>query len=421
MEAQMKDCSENPIIISDMGTKGLLSHYQFEDGSSQFIFLDIDKETGGISINNPLSLTTGSYVQIISSSEGLLLLSSTGENQVNYLVFNPLTKQSVTLPQHGIARLIIRSGLAFDGKHYQVVLVHVSRDEENGLGPLPGDIELEIFSSETGAWRNHRPFSLSLNVELPENEFPELNTTPLFSNGAIHWEISGQLLVYHVEDDCCEVIELPNVFEDWSWQSTMTYRRCLWESEGRVHYTYTDFDGVHSWNLLKEDEHNVYSHQNVYDREKFRWQLAYTINHEDLTEQDPDILSLGDPWEPRNISPIAYVQDSETMYLQLPGVVVAYDTKNRVLLKVCRYTFPGVDFNCCSFFPSIHISECNKQNASNSQVGEVVDLPIGEELIASGLGTICLLIMRLWALLHRICESHICQEHYLSFSLRNCE
>jgi hypothetical protein len=380
MEAQMKDCSENPIIISDMGTKGLLGHYQFEDGSSQFIFLDIDEETGGISINNPLSLTTGSYVQIISSSEGLLLLSSTGENQLNYLVFNPLTKQSVTLPQHGIARLIIRSGLAVDGKHYQVVLVHVSRDEENGLGPLPGDIELEVFSSETGAWRNHRPFSLSLNVELPDNEFPELNTTPLFSNGAIHWEISGQLLVYHVEDDYCEVIELPNVFEDWSWQSTMTYRRCLWESEGRVHYTYTDFDGVHSWNLLKEDEHNVYSHQNVYDREKFRWALAYTINHEDLAEQDPDILSLGDQWEPRNISPIAYVQDSETMYLQLPGIVVAYNTKNRVLLKVCRYTFPGVDFNCCSFFPSIHRSECHKQNASKSQVGEVVDLPIGEEV-----------------------------------------
>jgi hypothetical protein len=160
----------------------------------------------------------------------------------------------------------------------------------------------------------------------------------------------------------------------------MTYRRCLWESEGRVHYTYTDFDGVHSWNLLKEDEHNVYSHQNVYDREKFRWALAYTINHEDLAEQDPDILSLGDQWEPRNISPIAYVQDSETMYLQLPGIVVAYNTKNRVLLKVCRYTFPGVDFNCCSFFPSIHRSECHKQNASKSQVGEVVDLPIGEEV-----------------------------------------
>jgi hypothetical protein len=287
----------------------------------------------------------------------------------------------VTLPPHGITRQVIRSGLAFDGKQYQVVLVHAFKDEENGLGPLPDDIELEIFSSETGAWRNHQPLSLSLNVEVPVCEFPQLNATPLFSNGAIHWEISGRLLVYHVKDDYCEVIELPNVFEDWSWQSTMTYRRCLWESEGRVHYTYTDFDGVHSWNLLKEDEHNVYSHQNVYDREKFRWALAYTINHEDLAEQDPDILSLGDQWEPRNISPIAYVQDSETMYLQLPGIVVAYNTKNRVLQKVCRYKFPGIDFNCCFFFPFIHSNECHQKNASKSlQVGEVVDLPIEKEV-----------------------------------------
>ena len=160
----------------------------------------------------------------------------------------------------------------------------------------------------------------------------------------------------------------------------MTYRRCLWESEGRVHYTYTDFDGIHSWNLLREDDYNVYPHKNVFDREKFRWALAYSISHQDLAEQDPEILSLGDQWEPRNTSPIAYVQDSETMYLQLPGIVVAYNTTNRILQKVCRYTFPGVNFNCCSFFPSIHRSVCHEQNESRSEIGEVVDLPIGKEV-----------------------------------------
>ncbi|XP_034901869.1 uncharacterized protein [Populus alba] len=268
MEDQKTDCSS---IISDMGAKGLVCHYRFEEGSSQFVFLDIDKETGGASINNSLSFSTSTYLHFISSSNGLLLLSSFGESQLNYHVFNPLTRQSVALPPHGITRQVIRSGLAFDGKQYQVVLVHAFKDENNGLVPLPDDIELEIFSSETGAWRNHQPFSLSLNVEVPVCEFPQLNATTLFSNGAIHWEISGRLLVYHVKDDYCEVIELPNVFEDWSWQSTMTYRRCLWESEGRVHYTYTDFDGVHTWNLLKENEHDVYSQNNVYDSEKFRF------------------------------------------------------------------------------------------------------------------------------------------------------
>eukprot|EP00258_Populus_trichocarpa_P025359 XP_024441378.1 uncharacterized protein LOC18094203 isoform X1 [Populus trichocarpa] len=333
MEDQKTDCSS---IISDMGAKGLVCHYQFEEGSSQFVFLDIDKETGGASINNSLNFSTSTYLHFISSSNGLLLLSSFGENQLNYHVFNPFTKQSVTLPPHGITRQVIRSGLAFDGKQYQVVLVHAFKDEENGLGPLPDDIELEIFSSETGAWRNHQPLSLSLNVEVP---------------------------VY------------------WSWQSTMTYRRCLWESEGRVHYTYTDFDGVHTWNLLKEYEHDVYSHNNVYDSEKFRWALVYTIDHKELAKQDPDILYLGNQWEPHNISPFAYVEDSETMYLQLPGIVVAYNTKNRVLQKVCRYKFPGIDFNCCFFFPFIHSNDCHQKNASKSlQVGEVVDLPIEKEV-----------------------------------------
>jgi hypothetical protein len=100
-----------------------------------------------------------------------------------------------------------------------------------------------------------------------------------------------------------------------------------------------------------------------------------------MAKQDPDILYLGNQWEPHNISPFAYVEDSETMYLQLPGIVVAYNTKNRVLQKVCRYKFPGIDFNCCFFFPFIHSNDCHQKNASKSlQVGEVVDLPIEKEV-----------------------------------------
>ncbi|KAJ6427029.1 hypothetical protein OIU84_022593 [Salix udensis] len=383
MEDQKTDCSENSSILSDMGSaKGFVCHYRFEEGSSQFIFLDVDQETGGVSINNALSFSTSSYLQTISSANGLLLLSGFGESQLSYHVFNPLTKRPETLPPHDITGEVIRSGLAFDGKQYQVVLVHVFKDEENGLGPLPGHIELEIFSSETGAWRKRQPFRLSFNVEVPVSElFTELNTAPLFSNGAIHWEINGRLLVYHVKDDCCEVIELPNFSEDPSWTPTMTFRRCLWESEGRVRYTYTDFDGVHTWNLLEKCEHPVYSHSNLYDREKHRWGLVYTIDHTGLAKQDPDILCPGNQWGPHNISPFAYVEDSETMYLQLPGIVVAHNTKTRGLQKVCGYEFPDTEFNCCSFFPFIQSNERHQKNASKSlQVGEVVDLPIKQEV-----------------------------------------
>ncbi|KAJ6701287.1 hypothetical protein OIU74_012613 [Salix koriyanagi] len=236
MEDQKIDCSENSSILSDMGgAKGFVCHYRFEEGSSQFIFLDVDQETGGVSINNALSFSTSSYLQTISSANGLLLLSGFG------------------------------SGLAFDGKQYQVVLVHVFKDEENGLGPLPGD-----------------------------------------ACGNLRGEFATPTLI---------------------------------------------FDGVHTWNLLEKCEHAVYSHSNVYDREKHRWALVYTIDHTGLAKQDPDILCPGNQWGPHNISPFAYVEDSETMYLQLPGIVVAHNTKTRGLQKVCGYEFPDMDFQLLFFLP----------------------------------------------------------------------
>ncbi|KAF9689702.1 hypothetical protein SADUNF_Sadunf01G0119700 [Salix dunnii] len=376
MEDQKTECSENSSNISDMGgAKGFVCHYRFQEGSSQFIFLDVDQETGGVSINNPLSFSASSYLQTIASANGLLLLSGFGENQLIYHVFNPLTMRPETLPPHGITGEVIRSGLAFDGKQYQVVLIHAFKDEENGLGPLPGDIELEIYSSETGSWRKRQPFHLSFKVEEPVSEFTELNTSPLFSNGAIHWEINGRLLVYHVKDDRCEVIELPDFPED-----TMTFRRCLWEYEGRLRYTHTDFEGVHTWNLLKKYEHDVYLHSNVYDSEKFRWALVYTIFHKELAKQDLENCP-GNQREPHYIYPFAYGKDSETIYLQLPGIVVAYNTKTRSFQKVCRYEFPGTEFNCCCFFPFIQSNERHQKNASESlQVGEVVDLPLKKEV-----------------------------------------
>ncbi|KAF2297244.1 hypothetical protein GH714_019938 [Hevea brasiliensis] len=307
---------------SNTARNGLLCQYQFEDGSSQFIFLHIGDKSGAVDIDRSLSFCTENYVQVISSCKGFLLLASIGELELKYHVFNPMSRQVFTLPQPAITRRIIR-------------------------------------------------FRVS-----------ELQTPPLFSNGAIHWEISGYLLVYQVEDDLCDLIELPNFLEDWSWQSTMTYKRCLSEFQGRVHYTYTDFDGVHSWILLNEQDHDYYSLYNIYDRKKFRWALADSVNHQDLNFKHQEIYSHRGQWhmEPYDASPLSFSEDSETMYLQLPGFLVSYNTRTKVLEEFCTYIFPGVNFNCCMFLPFTYGRQIQAETESESLEVGAVRLPIKDKL-----------------------------------------
>ncbi|KAK9289001.1 hypothetical protein L1049_017472 [Liquidambar formosana] len=239
---------------------GLLCHYLFGDGSTQFISLDVEDEGAAI-VNPSLSFST----------------------------------------ETNITRRITTSGLAFDGHHLQVVLVFNSEEEQArvaessvaGAATGVGLLEIEIFSSQTGKWKQQRPM-----VRLPP-ELAKLYTSPLFSNGAIHWELGGYLLIH----------------------------RCLWESEGRVHYCYTDVEGIHIWVLLKEQDHDCYSYYHNYvDREKFQWKLAYTIRHQTLMSQNPEIfIRLGQnnkcfsELKPYFISPCAYNEGSRPCICDCQG------------------------------------------------------------------------------------------------------
>ncbi|OAY23805.1 uncharacterized protein LOC110606343 [Manihot esculenta] len=362
---------------SNTGRNGLVCQYQFEDGSSQFIFLQVGDKNGAVDIDRSLSFCTENYVQAISSCKGLLLLSSIGDLGLKYHVLDSMSRGVSTLPQPAITRRIIRSGLAFDGLHYQVVLVHVADAEET-----PDGLEMEIYSSETGIWTKFHPNGLFSPVPVPDFEFSELKTPPLFSNGAIHWEINGHLLVYQVEVGYCELIELPNSLEDWCWQSTMTYKRCLSESQGRIHYTYTDLEGIHSWILLNEEDHDCYSFNYPYDRRTFRWALAHSVSHQDLNLKHEEIyphIGQGNR-EPYDASPLSLSEDSETLYLQLPGFLVSYNTTTKVIEEVCTYIFPGINFNCCLFFPFMYGKQIQAETAGKSLEVGVVELPIKEKL-----------------------------------------
>ncbi|RVW45070.1 hypothetical protein CK203_067456 [Vitis vinifera] len=381
-------------MINEMQNVGFLCHYVFGNGSAQYVFLDVGND-GSVSLNRPLSFSVEKSAHVCASCNGMLLFSynCSGDNLLSFHVFNISAHQYVSLPQLPyITPRIITHGLAFDGLHYQVVLVFSSPQGEEastssgsaGGHGGGGVIEMEIFSSETGKWRHHTTM-----IPLPPY-LPKLSTPPLFSNGSIHWELGGYLLVYNIQSAHSELLQLPNHSQNWSWRS-MTFGQCLWESDGRVHYCYTDYQGIQTWVLMNRQDHDYYSNNYNHDRQKFKWKLAHTVPHQILLSQNPDIfLRLGQThhdfseWKPYYISPYASLEDSQIMYLRLPGIFAAYNLRTGTLKEVCNYSFPNTNFYCCSFFPVVY---CQKGNAemgnirSDGERGAVINLPVADVLL----------------------------------------
>lgn len=353
----------------------LVCQYQFENGSSQFVFLDLGNGDGAARVKH--SLFSESFVQILASSNGFLLLSAYKEDQLCYCLFNSLTRLSTIIPQPCIDH-ILRVGLASDDQcHFHVVLVAASSSSSSSFNPI--QLELLIFSSDTGNWRKHpHPINLSLDSHsLPELKFQELQTPPLYSNGAIYWEIAGHLLVYQNKTRKHELHQLPNFFEDWSWQSTLTYRRSLCESKGCVYYCYTDFDGFHIWDLLKENDHRGFYFGPFYDPKKYSWRLVHSVRHEILTSKHQNLFGNSEPYMN---TPIAYSEHDHTLYLQIPGGVVSYNLDTENLRSVCSYSYPDMNFNCCLFLPFVASGMCNMQREEEVEGDREMELnlPLSE-------------------------------------------
>ncbi|KAG4923476.1 hypothetical protein AAZX31_18G045100 [Glycine max] len=346
---------------------GIVCHYQFENGSSQFAFMDVESERGA-SLDHSLSFSTENFVQTLAFCNGLILLSGFSGDQSCYHVFNPLTKHNVMIPQTSTQGGVVRVGLAYDGDQFEVVLVEAGSSNSNGL-------KLHVFSSDTGQWRCHYPTNITSAPSLQELEFQELGTPPLYANSAIHWEICGYLLVYQVQGSHCALYELPNYFDDWSWQSTLSYRRSLCESGGEVYYCYTDFDGFHIWKLLNEEEHPGFF--NYCDYKRFPWKLVHSVMHQVLMPKHQNFFGSSFVWEPYKVAPIAYSEQAQIIYLQLPGIVVAYNFDTGTMGSVCTYSYPGINFNCCSFFSSTASGPHHAQRDSTNGQSEL-NLPIAE-------------------------------------------
>ena len=154
---------------------------------------------------------------------------------------------------------------------------------------------------------------------------------------------------------------------------------------GRIHYCYTDYQGIHTWALMNEQDHDY-----TYDQQKFKWSLAHTVPHQILLSQNSSIflrLDFSD-WKPYYISPYAYSEDSQTLFLRLPGIFAAYNLRTRTLKEVCNYSFPGTNFYCCSFFPVVYngrqeyaVVMGNITGFGGETEAVVVRLPIADTLL----------------------------------------
>ncbi|KAK7333041.1 hypothetical protein VNO80_29801 [Phaseolus coccineus] len=361
----MKKGSHQTVGSTSLDTSvGLVCHYEFENGSSQFVFMDVESGNRA-SLNHWLCFSTENFVQALAFCNGLILLSGFSENQFCYHVFNPLTKHNFTIPQTRIQDNITRVGLAFDGCQFEIVLIEIGSSPSYGL-------KLHVFSSDTGKWRSQNPINITA-PSLPEYELEELGTgtPPLYSNGSIHWEIGGHLLVYQVQGGHCELYELPNYSRDWSWEPRLTCRRRLCESGGRIYYCYSDFDGFHIWKLLNEHEHGSFLY--YWDYKTFPWRLVHSVEPEVFMSKLQNFCYNFYDWDPFKIAPIAFSEQAQIIYLQLPGSVVSYNLDTGTLGSTCTYSYTGMNFNCCSFFCS------TSHNAQSDTNGEMeLNIPIAE-------------------------------------------
>lgn len=386
---------------------GLLCHYLLQNGSAQYVFLDVYKGCYA-GVNQYYSFHTEKNAHICAFCNGLLLLTASSANTFSYHIYDLFAKQCWSLPQPQIPRGSIGTAVAFDGQHYQVVRIFrveaksVTANSPSASSEEDDWLEMEIFSSETGMWSHYCPL-----IRLPP-ELPKLSTAPLFANGAIYWELGGYLIMCNLSQRNCELIRLPNHSANWTWH-TMTCGQCLWESEGLVHYCYSNFEGIHTWALLKGQDHSNYPSYSNCDE----WKLVHTVKHEILISRNPDVFrrlellvhTVKDEsllpcrsdvftrleqnrycfsllnWKPHSISPCGYSSVLKVIYLRLPGAILSYDPSTQILSEICTFECPSLGFYCCSVFVvNYRLPGESRMETAGSSRGkkELVHLPLAD-------------------------------------------
>ncbi|CAA0835569.1 F-box protein [Striga hermonthica] len=202
-------------------------------------------------------------VKILHSCNGLLLCSSyrTSHHNRKYYVHNPTTNKFVLLPKLDSAGICGMS-LAFDpinSPHYKVICVR-SQSSITGW-------QLEVYSSETGSWRNHGP--------TPQVQV--IFENGVYWNGAIHWTSNGtgnDSLYFNVDNQLFGIMPIPPT--GWEWGVNYYY---FGESCGHLHYM----------NVMGSLQFKVYEMRRDYSE----WFVKYEVDLSPLVMAYPSIEQRG--------------------------------------------------------------------------------------------------------------------------------
>ncbi|CAK9188064.1 unnamed protein product [Ilex paraguariensis] len=257
-------------------------------------------------------------INIFHSCKGLLCCATYNENKLDndYHVYNPTTKQFITLPQpvEGVEGDVYGLCLAFDpskSAHYKVVCVWTT--------PLSDYFQIEIYSSETGQWRiSGEPFYTE----------DTLFGYGVYWNGSINWiNIWEDSLYFNVDEERLGKIPMRKIRGNHYFDTPWRY---FGESQDHLH--------------LIEVCDPCNTHFSVYGMKKdySEWFLNYSVDLDDLlttfpemTRCNPNSVSF-DRYDFSILSLLRGEKDEESyLVLYIPGKAIRYNLVNGTFWKLC--------------------------------------------------------------------------------------
>ncbi|KAJ4822924.1 hypothetical protein Tsubulata_051572 [Turnera subulata] len=291
-----------------------------------------------------------SGITILQSCNGLLLCCtsiSTGTipEVYNYYVYNPTTKQSVTIPHpfrtttktsgpcHGLMegtrrpRHLYGLSLAFDPEKspfYKIVCIR-SADSVSDIGV--SCLQIEIYSSQTRSWKQSGgPFPVNSGALFQHG---------VFCNGAIHWIGSwGSCFYFKVEEEQLQEMPMPQVPED------REERRCVYFGESRGH--------LHLVEIYKSPS----THFDVYEMKKdySGWFVKYKVDLDAVATAFPTMVrSHSHPADlNRYVFDIVSVEreakdDESRVLLHIPGAILSYNLKEKSFKKISDFVSVAIE------------------------------------------------------------------------------
>ncbi|KAL5975439.1 hypothetical protein ACLOJK_019761 [Asimina triloba] len=286
-------------------------------------------------------------LRILDCCNGLLLCNShsndeledeaEGEMQhIKYYVCNPATKRWAALPLPPFKEGYLENAtLIFNPRvspHYKVVRFLDQFDRD------PTCLELDVYSSETGAW-------VQCNV-VHGPEIPSLRNQiqTAFLDGTLFaltypFHMAGFVIE---EEGSCQLIQMP--------VATIEERPVerLGVSEGRLHYAYHDGSQIRIWMRRTGD-----------GADAGEWELRHSTTVQALMLNplfvkdgyDPVICPFYLPRFPCRFVPLAFHPDAGIVFLTIQGKILAYHLKSKRLKEICDISYECVYLHWLWVYP----------------------------------------------------------------------